>query len=608
LNKALATRGRQARQRAQDTAGGGRIPASAWYPSLTWLEDLGYTRAQIAEAVGLQERRIREILRWGREEGSAMVTIDKPTVPKDQLAPEFQAMLEFTPEAFQDFYEYFEGRPLPKHCQTWIDLFINHRNLMINIPPRHMKSSIFSKWLPVWLLCINRDELILIVSKTGTLARLWAADIAQELEFGEVPKIFGRFAPERKGEVPWRPGQGEMLVLGRTRATKGQQYSILAKGSGQQVLGHEATVVICDDPTDARIAKSEVKNKDQMEWFREQVLSRIENPTQLGGAAGRAVIIGQRVHFMDMYGQIAEQRHTRGPKAGQQLWHVVTDKAVKRWPELVDESDAEVLWPEKWPYTELMIQYERVGGLKPFETMFQQNPLPDEAKLVRPEWWERCRQYDRNGGTGVREARGERFLPVTRVVSLDPSPKRYNGLIVADVLYDRTRFDCTVLEARHFQGGLRDIFGELEGVISTYIPDYLIIEFSTFATWMKEDPIYQRMKDKLRIIPHSTGSNKADPELGLESMAFDVESGSIHLPYGDAWGKEMSMNLEKEFNVWPYGMPEPGDDMMMALWFIKWNYRKMVPPSVFETTSVQRLGGVPAHLKGGYHWLKKGSR
>lgn len=508
-------------------------------------------------------------------------------------------MLDFTPQAFRLFYEFFDHRSLPKHCEDWVQAFIDNRNLMLNVPPRHMKSSIFTKWVPIWLLCINRDELIIIVSQTGKLARLWAADIAAELEFGEVPRVFGRFAPEQKGDTPWRPASGELLVIGRTKERKGQQFSIFARGERQAILGHEATVVIADDPTNAKIAKSEVYNADQMEWFREQVLSRIENPV-LGGAAGRAVVVGQRVHYNDMYGQIADMKWERGPKMGQSLWTVITQPAVIHWPDEEDDSDAVVLWPDKWNFTELMLQQARVGGSQAFETMFQQDPMPAGSSIVRPEWWDRCRDYDRAGGDGVRYIQDGGYLPVSRVVSLDPSPKMYNGLVVADVVYDRDRFQAWIIETKKFKAPLlKDLLAEVERCVDMYRPDYLVIEFSTFSDWMKEDPVYQRMKSKVRIMPHSTGRNKGDEVLGTEALGGDVEMGNIHLPYGSKWGEEMSKSLEAEFNTYPHR----DYDQLMALWFIKWNWRRFIPANAYSTTGGMSKN-VPPRLAGGFVWAR----
>lgn len=542
---------------------------------MVWLRDLGYKQYEIATALQLDSSRVREIFRYGNNEGSALVRIDKAPVTIEELPAEIQPMMEFTGRGFKLFYEWATGQALPDHCWQWVQEFCDHRNLMLNVPPRHMKSTIFSLWVPIWLLCRNRDEQIILVSKSGDLAIRWASDIANQLEFNRLlVETFGRFAPERKGDSPWQPGRGKLLIVGRQRVARGMQMSVLARGSKQQIFGMEATVVIADDPTDAGVAQSETENVRQMEWFREQVLSRIETQS-MGEASGRAVIIGQRVHYRDMYGQISAQKYERGPKIGQQLWKVITHPAVIRWPDEDPEDPTPlVLWPEKWTFEELMLSYERVGGHRPFETLYQQNPLPDDAKLVRPEWWEGCRDHERPGGRGIKGNAGD-FLPISRVMSLDPSPRAYNGLIIADTVFDREHFACAIIEADRFVGNLHDIKQRILDDIAKYRPDYFILERSTVTGWAEGDPFFNEVKRRTRFIPHHTGRNKLDQDLGLESLAGDVEHGNIRLPYGDSWGREMSGMLEHEMNVWPFGDTW---DIMMALWFIKNNYKRLKPP------------------------------
>lgn len=579
----LASRGRRARERAQRRSGSGRINSAAWYPEIVWLDGLGMRNAEIAKALHLSERRVSEIRSDGRKDGQAMVKVEPvPVMPAD-FSAETLAMTEFSGDGFALFYEWLYKRPLPDHCRDWVQEFCDFRNLMLNVPPRHMKSSVFSVAVPIWLICRNRDEQILLISKTGKLARQWINDIAYELEFNqELVETFGRFAPERKGESPWRPGEGVLQVLGRSRTARQAQFSFQARGMEQQVLGMEATIVIVDDPTDSKTAKSDIAHEEEMRKLHEEVLSRVEART-VSEAAGRVVIVGQRVHFRDMYGELSRQVWQRGPKKGERLFEVITHPAVIQWPDETPDGEAEVLWPDKWTFDELMLVYERVGGHANFECYYQQNPMPEDEVAFRPEWWEGCRDYDRAALHGVRNEQDHDhdFIPMTRVLSIDPSPKRFNGLVVADVAYTGEHFAAAIIEAKHWVGGLRSIIEEIERCSRQYALDYFILEQSTFTGWLYEDPYFQSIRDRFRVIGHNTGRNKADPERGVESLAGDVEFGRIRLPYGDPLGREMSRAVEDEANVFPFG---DHDDILMALWFIKWNWRRLVPLRDLVTT------------------------
>lgn len=578
--RSLRDRGRIARRRAQERAGSGRITASAWWPEVEWLRNLGYTHDDIAWALSLTSRRIRQIVETAETGG--VVVVRPEARPRDQLEPEYQRMLDFSSDGFKRFFDEFSGHTLPAHAEDWVGQFCEYRNLMLNVPPGHIKTTVFSVWLPMWLLARDRDEQILLISMTWPFARDNANEIAYNLEFNDhLIEVFGRFAPEKQNEKqPWRPSQGQLLVAGRSRVATSGQMSVESRGRGQQILGKRATVVVVDDMTDASVSKSETQRLDEIQWLREKVFTRIM-PLEEDSGSGRAVIVGQRVHYKDVYGTLEKDVYVRDPvKKGQKLWTVIKRPAVIRWPdEDRDHPEPIVLWPELFSYDELMVQYERLGSTI-FETMYQQNPLPEDARLVDQAWWDGCRDYDRPGYRGAKD--DPAFLPVARVLSIDPGVKRFHGLSVWDVPYIpmSEAYYGQLVEAKHWQGPQKSIVEELERCVRDYRLDYIIMEKVSFTEWLEGDPVYQELKKKVRIIPHTTGKNKGDPERGIESMSREIEMGRIRLPYGDDKGKRMSQLFEDEANVWPFG---DHDDVLMTGWFVKWNWRRLIPQGALET-------------------------
>ena len=578
----LKQRGAEARFRAMERAGSSRIDSAAWWPEIELLDNLGHTTGEIAKALDLSERRIRDIKMFGSKTGDKMVyPIFEPKKPED-LDVDLQKMLEFTADGFELFVNTFSDRPLPPHCKQWVEDFCINTNLLLNVPPRHAKTTIFAVWVPIWLLARNRDEQIILVSKTNRFAKDQAAQIAYNLRYNKkLTDAFGRFAPSNeKGDIPWRPSQGELMVVGRTRESGSGQFSIISVGVAGQIMGREATVLILDDITDPQVARSETQREEEKNWLEEQVFNRIQ-------PGGRAAVIGQRVHFLDIYGHLSEQIYKRGPKKGQPLWKHINTPAVLRWPEN-DDDPGEVLWPGFWDFDALMDTYERVGDTA-FSCMYQQEPRPVGSALVRPEWWDGCRDPNRRGYQGVKSYQeDEIYFPIARVASIDPSPTKFNGLVVADVPYSRGTFFASIIEVKAWEGGMRSIVSEIERTVDQYKLDYLIVEHSTFTSWLEEDPMYQSLKERVTVLPHNTGKNKGNPELGVETLGGDVEMGRISLPYKDAVGRAMSKTLEDEMNIWPHGKH---DDALMALWFIKWNYRKLIPRNTLPTRFDRSRGG-----------------
>lgn len=524
-----------------------------------------WQQADVAKALNVSERRIRQL-----KAQYATETIFIPNVKTlEKVRPEFAP---FTAEAFAGFFEFYneDEYKVPPHVKGWLQAFIDNRNLLLNVPPRHAKSHYFSLWIPLWLICRDRNVQIILVSETKEFAKGWASEIAGQLESNiGILEDLGRFAPERKGDFAWRPENGAFAVRGRTRHARGAQLTIQSRGMEQQILGMEADYVILDDPTNAEKAASETEHKAEMDHLRHQVFTRIEGLTK-EGSGGRAVVIGQRVHPKDMYGELASQVYERGPQRGLPFWHHEMHPAVRKWPE-DNGGKAEVLWPTGKPFEELMISYERVGGYEPFECIFQQNPAPSGTRLFKPEWFAQCKDRSRGGYEGVRDSG---VVGVSRVLSIDPSPDNFHGIVVGDLLYSRDQFYLILMEMKHFRSGLRDLMKEVRRCVEVYDFDYLIFEQSTFSKWFYEDPTYMELRDKFRTITHKTNINKHSLEYGQQSLATDFEFNRISLPYGDDAGRAMTDLLSTE--VLPY--PDADyDDILDALWFIKANYKKLRP-------------------------------
>ena len=242
-------------------------------------------------------------------------------------------------------------------------------------------------------------------------------------------------------------------------------------------------------------------------------------------------------------------------------------------------------------------------GTDIFEAMYQQNPLPDGDRLASRAWiygddtHPGCLDITR----GVAEPSGNVSNPV-RVFSIDPSPTRYAGLIVADLDFNRNAFECEILEIRREKMQVRDMINHIERVVDWYQPQYFVFEQNAAQRWFLQDPIMDKLRKRLRIVPHTTSRNKGDPVLGIESLSTDFEFGRIRLPHGDAEAKAMSEYLIEEILTYPQGKT---DDLLMALWFLKFNFTRLVPHTRAVGGPANGPGyNIPARLNDGWWWTK----
>jgi hypothetical protein len=552
-------------------AGSARIPNIAWYPELRAFEDEGWSREWIAEAVRLSPRQVRRVFAEGQARNVAAWEIPI----KQFVKPEDLALLEWTPEAFAAFFSRFSGYSLPPHALEWISLFIAHPNLILHVPPNHSKTTIMAIWLTVWLICRDRNTQVLIVSQTLDLAQNTARSIAQILTDPDITQAFGRFVPTPADEEPWKVEQGKLMVLGRTKKAKPGDLTVMSRGMGQSVLGFRADVVIGDDITNAEIALSPTEHAKELAKFKGEILTRIDTENSLD-AAGRALIIGQRVAFNDLYADLHELRYTYGEKAGQLLWHVEVQKA------LPEGWEGPALWESWMPKSRLARLHAELGTAL-FDTMYQQEPVAEGDLVFRPEWIDGCRS-DRPGGVGYNGP-----YPKVRTASVDPSPSMFNAAVIADVVtLPGGDIQYVLLAIEEWQGGTRQFRERITRWMSEYRITHLIVEESSFFKWIADDEWFQELQEYLTIVRHRTQQNKNDQAVGVDSLAADFEFRRISLPCGDETGRKMTGILTRQLKVYPFTKVF---DAIMALWFLKWNRKKLKHKK-------RRSGIIPGHGAG----------
>ena len=553
--KAQRALGREIKARAESISPTVRIPAWAWRKAFDEFEARGYARGTIKQACTLGRRRVDQIYRETTS-GGATIVPSEPILTHD---------LSLTPESFKAFYEKYnpQGYSLPEHCREWIQDFFDPLvyDLMLNVPSRHNKSSIFSHWVPVFLLAYNRDLKILVGSETERQAVKWSRAIAFTLtENKALIADFGPFKPENQS-LPWSPESGRLMVQGRAKLDG--DMSIQVKGAGAAVLGAEANVIIVDDPQSPKSSSSEETTK-RLDWLREEMFSRAtpceDFPT------GKTLVIGQRVRHDDIYSRITEIASDTTLAEGEANWTIIKYPAVLDWP------SQKVLWPDVRPWSYLMAQRRRMGKLA-FEALFQQNPAASDAPLVDSAWWARNHSLDLSYGEGPR-LRGD--LTYARVTSLDPAPTGRNALVTLDILYDRETFEAWVVDYETWRGQDR-----LEAAVFETVqrlgPDYFVFEKSATSGYMTGLPWMERLRKSIPVLAHGTSTNKNDLLMGMGSVAADIEAGRLHLPWSTEEDRAKSQALQDEIQGW-YPEKKSDYDLLAAIWFVKWNHAKLRPP------------------------------
>src|SRR5712672_73227 len=173
------------------------------------------------------------------------------------------------------------------------------RRLIINLPPRHLKSLLASIAFPAWCLGHDPSAQILCVSYAQDLADKLARDCRSIM----MSQWYRRIFPTRL--AAHRQAVQEFL-------TTRQGYR-LATSNGGVLTGRGADIILIDDPLKPEEALSDARRQATNEWYDHTLYSRQNDKRH-----GAIVVIMQRLHEDDLVGHVL----------GQEAWEVVRFPAI----------------------------------------------------------------------------------------------------------------------------------------------------------------------------------------------------------------------------------------------------------------------------------------
>lgn len=163
------------------------------------------------------------------------------------------------------------------------------RRLLINIPPRHSKSTIVSVMWPAWEWITDPQQKFLCASYSGALSTR------------------DNLKTRRLIQSPWYQERwGHMFAFAGDQNAK-QRFENdktgyrLATSVGGTATGEGGSRLILDDPHGAQDAQSEAMREAALEWFDMVWSTRLNNPK-----TDAMVTIMQRLHEKDISGHILE--------------------------------------------------------------------------------------------------------------------------------------------------------------------------------------------------------------------------------------------------------------------------------------------------------------
>ena len=244
------------------------------------------------------------------------------------------------------------------------------KRLIINLPPRHLKSLMASIAFPAWCLGQDPSAQILCVSYAQDLADKLARDCRGIMMSPWYQRIFStRLAPHRQAVQEF--------------ITTRQGYR-LATSTGGVLTGRGADIILIDDPLKPDEALSDAQRKAANEWYDHTLYSRLNDKRH-----GAIVIIMQRLHEDDLIGHVLAQEG----------WEVLSFPAIAEAdevhrietilkPKWFRRRQGEALHPDREPL-EVLDRIRRTIGEYNFAGQYQQSPAPPGGGLVKADWFKR---------------------------------------------------------------------------------------------------------------------------------------------------------------------------------------------------------------------------
>jgi predicted phage terminase large subunit-like protein len=247
------------------------------------------------------------------------------------------------------------------------------RRLIINVPPRSMKSITVSVAFTAWVLGLDPTKRIMCVSYAEDFARKLSIDTRTVLDSPWYGRAFPRLELASR-----RPRNVELVTTER-----GYRF---AAGVGGGVLGRGADLIVIDDPIKAVDALSAAERRRVNEFYDNTLYTRLDDKRH-----GAIVIIMQRLHEDDLVGHVLEKDE----------WELVSIPAIQTETRSYQLSDdpadvyvreaGEVLHAER-EARDILEQIKRSQGSLTFSAQYQQAPVPPEGNIIKREW---LRSYTR---------------------------------------------------------------------------------------------------------------------------------------------------------------------------------------------------------------------
>jgi predicted phage terminase large subunit-like protein len=398
--------------------------------------------------------------------------------------------------------------------------------LIMEVPPRHLKSILTSVAFTAWLLGRNPGIKIIVASYAGELAEKHARDLRLVMNSDWYKALFPdtRIKSDTANEITTTEGGGRRAV-----------------SLGGTVTGLGADLIIIDDLMKAADASSDAETRRVHDFYTSTLLSRLNDQR-----SGKIVVIQQRLAEYDLVGFLKENAR----------FEVASFPSIAQIDETFDLGRGEhhhrkrgdILFPALQP-EETLSQIRREIGNAAFAAQYLQNPAAPEGNRIRMDWF----------GTYKELPQRNRFTSLVLSVDTGASELPTSDFSVCTVwgFHNDNWYLADLMRGRFTYPRLKD---RIIGLIEHWKADRVLVEKMVSGHALFDDLFYtHNYRGKIvRIIPD------LPKEIRVEQATAELETGKFFLPSEAMW----LTDFERECRAFPAGRHDDQVDSLSQ--FVNW--------------------------------------
>ena len=408
------------------------------------------------------------------------------------------------------------------------------KRLLIEAPPRSLKSVIVSVLFPAWLLAREPGKKVIGASYSLGLATKLHNDCRTVMR-----------SARYRSQFPASAIVGKDSEIEFTTAARGGRYVTSPDGT---LTGRGGGVLILDDILSAKDAHSTPRREGTNEWLRTTAMSRLDDKR-----TGAIIVCCQRLHVGDLPGALRE--------AGG--WTKLSLPAIAQIDETFDIGagrshlyrTGDLLHPEREP-REVLDELKTAMGLTAFVAQYLQQPVPADGTSIKWPWF---RRYDT-----VPHAHNEQFVQRWDIATSTGDGADYSACTTWCVI----GADCYLVDVLRGRWDFPTLLKQAGIHAIKWNPNTILIEEAGIGQSFLQQYNAGVGAGQRRAIGVRPDGNKITR---LETESPVIASGHVLVPNRAPWLDE----FRREITEFPNGRHDDQVDSLSQ--FLKWQRGRSVP-------------------------------